>query len=246
MHSGTGRIVKIKMRPMSLYESGDSTGEISLNELFYNSNYKIRGTSPTGVRDLASYIVRGGFPAALGKTEKEYITIMKGYYNSLISEDIVNIDGIKREPSKMNALLRSYSRNISTTVSNSTIKKDIENEGITIDEKTFLDYKNTLEKLYIIENVPARPTNIRSKTAIRKSDRKEIVDTGIACASLVLTSDIILNDLNYLGFLFESLCVRDLRIYAESIDGKLFHYREEKGFEIDSIIELRNGKWGGN
>lgn len=245
MHSGTGRITRVRMRPMSLFESGDSTGQISLNDLFNKRSLNIHGESPKGINDLTALIVRGGFPIVKQfNQERDYIDLMSGYYDSLVNEDVSNIDRGHKNPHKMNTLLKSYARNICTTVSDATIKKDMENEGITISDKTFLDYKNVLERLFIIESIPAWPTSIRSKTAMRKSAKKQFADPSIACAALKLNSNIIIRNLNYLGFLFESLCLRDLKIYAESIDCELYHYREEKGFEIDCIIELRDGVWG--
>jgi len=144
----------------------------------------------------------------------------------------------------LNALLRSYSRNIATYASNVTIMEDMINEGIEISSNTFRDYKITLEKLFIIENIPSWPTSIRSKTALRKSYKKLLVDTSLVCSSLRLTSAKILTDFNYFGFLFEALALRDLRIYIDSIDGNIFNYREEKGYEIDAILELNDGRWG--
>lgn len=243
MHSGTGRFDIVKMYPMSLYESGDSNGEISLQALF-NSDAPISASCDITVDIIIELIIRGGFPNVLSVDLNIASEIMRGYYNSLVTEKIITIDGIKRDPSKMNSLLKSYSRNISTYASDATILGDMEKEGIEISEKTFSDYKNTLEKLYIIDNIPSWPTSIRSKSSIRKSDKKLLLDPSIACAALGLSKEMLIKDFRYLGFLFESLCLRDLRIYIESIDGKVYHYREEKDFEIDAVLELRNGSWG--
>jgi predicted AAA+ superfamily ATPase len=241
MHSGIGRIAKVKMRLMSLYESGDSTGDVSLQDLFDNKLETSQNKSR--IDDIARFITRSGFPGLIGLDEKSGTKILKSYYDMLINEDIINIDGKMRNPRTMNALLKSYARNISSYVSDATIMQDMNNEGIEISKHTFIDYKNTLEKLFIIENVEAWATSVRSKTAIRKSDKKELIDPALACIALNLNEKKLFQDFNTFGFLFESLCIRDLRIYAESIDGKLYHYREDKGYEVDAIIELDDGRW---
>lgn len=243
MHTGTGRIATLKMRPMSLYESGDSDGKVSLQKLF-SGNHKIFAQCDLSLEKILYLIIRGGFPKTIDYSEEDAVLFMNDYYNSLINERIVTIDGVKRDPSKMNALLKSYSRNIATYASDVTIMEDMVNEGIEISSNTFSDYKNTLEKLFIIENITSWPTSIRSKTALRKSDKKLLVDTSLVCSSLRLTSTKILTDFNYFGFLFEALALRDLRIYIDSIDGNIFSYREEKGYEVDAILELNDGRWG--
>lgn len=244
MHSGTGRFATIKMYPMSLYESGDSNGELSLKKLFENDK-PISATCDITVDKIIELIIRGGFPRAVLADINSAIELMSEYYDSLINEKVIIIDNVKRDPTKIDALLKSYSRNISTYASDVTMMNDMANEGIEISDKTFLDYKNTLEQLYIIDNIPFWPTSLRSKSSIRKSDKKFLVDTSIASAALGLSKEKLIKDFKYLGFLFEALCLRDLKIYADSIDGKVFHYREEKDYEVDAIIELRDGRWGG-
>ena len=239
MHSGIGRIVKIKMYPMSLYESGDSNGTISLEKIF-DGTEKVVGESNINISNLAGLIIRGGFPEAVNLTTEDAMLVMKGYYKGIINENVASIDGVKRTPKKVDAFLQSYSRNISTLAADATIRKDMEKEKIMIDEKTFIDYKNTLEKLFIIDNVEAWSPKIRNKYRIRTSDKKELIDPAIACAALSLNENKILNDLNTFGFLFEALCMRDLKIYASSLDGNIYHYRDE----ADSIIELNDGRWG--
>jgi predicted AAA+ superfamily ATPase len=243
LHSGTGRIARLKMRPMTLYESADSNGEVSLKSLFEGKkDFFVK--NETSLEKLTYLIVRGGFPKVIDKNEEDAIVIMNEYYDSLINEKVISIDGVAREPERMNSLLKSYARNISTYVSDSTIMNDMINEGIKISENTFANYKNALEKLFIIDNIKSWNVNLRSKTAIRKSAKKLLVDTSLVCASLGLNSQKIMQDFNYFGFLFEALCLRDLRIYVESLDGNIYNYREEKGFEIDAILELKDGSWG--
>ena len=249
MHSGTGRIVRIKMYPMSLFESGDSNGKVSLSALF-NGKHKITAECDMTINKIIDLIIRGGFPRAIDKTLEEAIILMNGYYDNLINEKIQTIDGIKRNSKKMNSLLKSYARNISTYASDLTIKRDMENEDIELSDVTFRDYKNTLERLYIIDNVESWPTSIRSKKSIRKSDKKLLVDTSLVCSALGLSKDKIMRDFRYFGLLFEAICIRDLRIYVESIDGQIYHYYEQntnknsKDYEIDAILELRDGRWG--
>lgn len=242
-HSGIGRIGKIRMRTMSLYESLQSSGVVSLKSLFNGYN-KFAFESNKTIDDISKMIVCGGWPSNIELEEELASKSLKMYYNSLINQDISNVDGVKRNPNTADALLKSYSRNISTLAKYTTIKRDIENNGITIDEKTLMDYINTLEKLYVIENIKAWTPKIRSKYKIRTSDKKELVDPSLACTALGITSKDLLSDSETFGFMFESLCLRDLRIYIESIDGEIFHYRDQSGLEIDSILKLRNGKWG--
>lgn len=243
MHTGTGRIVRLKMYPMSLYESGDSNGKISLEDLFDGKTNVLAQCNLT-IDKIIDLIIRGGFPATIDKGMKQAKLLMSGYYTTLINEKIQAIDGVKRDPKKMNSLLKSYARNISTYVNDVTMKQDMENEGFSVSDVTFRDYKNTLEKLYIIENIESWPTSIRSKTAIRKSEKKALVDTSLACAALRLSKEKIMKDFNYFGFLFEAFCLRDLRIYVESIDGNIYSYRDETGYEVDAVLELNDGRWG--
>ena len=242
-HSGIGRFNKIKMRTMTLFETGDSTGEVSLENLFNDSDKPIRGKSSVGLEKLAELIIRGGFSGSLNLSEKEAIFANKAYLNLLVNEDIKKIDGVIRNPKKMRALLKSYARNISTSVSDATVKKDMEAEEMKMSDVTFLDYVNTLQKLFIIDNISAWSPKLRSKTAIRTSERKELADTSIACAALGITSKHLLKDLHTMGFLFESLCMHDLRIYANSIGGEIYYYRDKTSLEVDAIITLDDDRW---
>ena len=243
MHTGTGRISRVLMRPMSLYESGESTGEVSLNDLFLGKD--ISGVSKLSLENLASIIVRGGWPASIGIDGDIKYRFAKEYVKSLIHEDVRKIDGIGRNPEKMQNLLRSLARNITIQVSNSTIEGDIKNSfADDISRPTLIDYLNTLEKLFVIEDVNATNLNFRSKYALRTKPKKYFVDPPIATAILDMKPNDLINDLNTFVFMFESLCIRDLKIYMQSYDGNISFYRDEKDFEVDAIIRTNNGMWG--
>ena len=243
MHTGTGRFARILMRPMSLYESKDSNGKVSLEDVINGKD--IEGVSNLSLEDIASCIVRGGWPATLDIDAENKYQIAKDYVESLVREDVTTIDGVERNPEKMKAVLRSLARNISTPVSNATIMEDVRNEFASeVSRPTLDDYLNTLEKLFVIENVKATNLNIRSKTAIRTKSKLELVDPSIATAILDLSPSDLIHDLNYFGFLFESLCIRDLKIYSQLLDGELTYYRDKSEFEVDAILKTGKGKWG--
>ncbi len=243
MHTGTGRISRVLMRPMSLYESNESTGEVSFKDILDGKD--IKGVSNLSLEDLASIIVRGGWPASIETTTDVKYRFSKEYVKSLIHEEVKQIDGVERNPEKMQNVLRSLARNVSTAVSNSTITGDVKN---TFDEEisrpTLNDYINTLEKLFVIESVFATNLNLRSKYALRTKPKKYFVDPSIATAVLDITPNDLLNDLKTFGFLFESLCMRDLKIYTQSYGGDISFYRDEKDFEVDAIFRTSGGKWG--
>jgi hypothetical protein len=243
MHTGTGRISRVLMRPMSLFESGESTGEVSFKDILDGKD--INGVSKLSLEDLASIIVRGGWPAAIEiKSDAKY-RFAKEYVKSLIHEEVKQIDGVERNPEKMQSVLRSLARNISTQVSNSTLEGDIKNNfDDEISRPTLNDYINTLEKLFVIENVNATNLNFRSKYALRTKPKKYFVDPSIATAILDVKPDDLINDLRMFGFIFESLCIRDLKIYTQSYGGDISFYRDEKDFEVDAILRTGNGKWG--
>ena len=242
MHTGTGRISRVLMRPMSLYESGESTGEVSLNDLFLGKD--ISGVSKLSLENLASVIVRGGWPASIGIDEDIKYRFAKEYVKSLIHEDVKKIDGIERNPEKMQNILRSLARNVTTQVSNSTIESDVKNIfADDISRPTLIDYLNTLEKLFVIEDLNATNLNFRSKYALRTKPKKYFVDPSIATAILDINPNDLINDLNTFGFMFESLCIRDLKIYIQSYGGNISFYRDENDFEVDAILRANNGKW---
>lgn len=243
MHSGTGRFSRILMRTMSLYESGDSNGRVSLKDII--DGRSIAATNELSLEDIASVIVRGGWPAALDINDDNKYKVAKEYIDSLVREDVNTIDGVERNPSKMNSLIKSLARNVSTTVSNATIIEDVKNEFTDeISRPTLDDYLNTLEKLFVIENVPATNLNIRSTIPLRTKSKLEFVDPSIAVAALGLSKEDLIRDLNYFGFLFENLCIRDLKIYSQLLGGEITYYRDKSDFEVDVILKLPNGKWG--
>lgn len=243
MHTGTGRISRVLMRPMSLFESSESTGEVSFGDILAGKD--ISGVSKLSLEDIASIIVRGGWPASISiKSDAKY-RIAKEYVKSLIHEEVRSVDGVERNTEKMQNVLRSLARNISTQVSNSTIEADIKNNfDDDISRPTLTDYLNTLEKLFVIEDVKATNLNLRSKYALRTKPKKYFVDPSIATAILDLKPMDLINDLNTFGFMFESLCIRDLKIYTESLGGDVTFYRDERGFEVDAILRMPSGKWG--
>lgn len=243
MHTGTGRFARILMRPMSLYESLDSDGKVSLQDIIDGKD--IAAVNKMSLEDIASVIVRGGWPASLDIPNDNKYNVAKDYVDSLIREDVNTINRIERNPSKMGAVLRSLARNVSTPVSNTTIIEDVKNEfSDEISRPTLDDYINTLEKLFVIEKVNATNLNIRSKVPLRTKAKLEFVDPSIATAVLGLTKEDLIHDLNYFGFLFENLCIRDLKIYSELLDGEITYYRDKNDFEVDAILRVQNVKWG--
>ena len=243
MHTGTGRISRVLMRPMSLYESGESTGEVSFRSILNGED--ISGVSKLSLEDLASIVVRGGWPASIEVKSDAKYRFAQEYVKSLIHEEVRKIDGVERNPEKMRNVLRSLARNISTPVSNVTLEGDVRNQfDDDISRPTLNDYLNTLEKLFVIEDVSATNLNFRSKYALRTKPKRYFVDPSIAAAILEMKPNDLIQDLNTFGFLFESLCIRDLKIYIQCLGGDITFYRDEKDFEIDAILRTNNGKWG--
>lgn len=243
MHTGTGRISRVLMRPMSLFESGESTGEVMFSDIIEGKD--VSGVSKLSLENLASIIVRGGWPAAIEVKGDVQYRFAKEYVKSLIHEEVKIVDGVERNPEKMQNVLRSLARNISTSVANSTIEEDVKNTfDDDISRPTLIDYLNTLEKLFVIENVNATNLNFRSKYALRTKPKRYFVDPSIATAILEMRPQDLLQDLNTFGFLFESLCMRDLKIYTGSYGGDITFYRDEKDFEVDAILRTSSGKWG--
>jgi len=242
-HTGTGRIVRILMRPMSLYESMESNGAVSLKDLF-DGKTDIEGISSLTIENLAFALVRGGWPASIGAKESVALRRAYNYVDAVINQDVSRVDGIEKSPARVRALMRSYSRNIATMANMSTIRNDIAGDEDTISEKTIASYINALRRIYVIEDVPAWNPAMRSKTAIRTSPKRHFVDPSIAAAVMRATPQSILEDFNTFGFLFESLCVRDLRIYSQALDGEVFHYRDKSNLEADIIVHLNDGRWG--
>lgn len=244
MHTGTGRIARMKMRTMSLYESGDSTGEISLASLF-DEELVPEGNSTLTLEQLAFLINRGGWPAIAKETdEKIALTVAADYVEAVANEDISRVDGVLKDPDRVRALMRSISRNISSEARTSTIVNDLASNDESLSVATVDQYVTALKKIFVIEDLPAWSPKLRSKYSIRTTAKRHFVDPSIAAASLRATPKRLLNDMNTFGFLFESLCIRDLRIYAEKNDGAVYHYRDQSGLEVDAIIQLSDGRWG--
>ncbi|MDR0460933.1 MAG: DUF4143 domain-containing protein [Nitrososphaerota archaeon] len=244
MHTGTGRIARMKMRTMSLFETGDSNGDISLERLF-NGKEKGESRSNISIEQMAFLINRGGWPAvAQEKSEKIALATANDYLEAIANEDISRADGIEKNPSRVKALLRSLARNISSEARVSTILNDLSKNDETLSQVTIVQYIDALKKIFVIEDLPAWSAKLRSKTAIRTTAKRHFVDPSIATAALRATPKKLLSDFETFGLLFESLCIRDLRVYAESLDGQVYHYRDKNGLEIDSVIELADGRWG--
>ena len=243
MHTGTGRISRVLMRPMSLFESGESTGEVSFNDILEGKD--ISGVSNLSLEDIASIIIRGGWPASIEVKSDAKYRFAQEYVKSLIHEEVKKVDNVERNPEKMRNVLRSLARNISTPVSNTTLENDVKNSfDDDISRPTLADYLNTLEKLFVIEDVNVTNLNFRSKYAIRTRPKKYFVDPSIATAILEMKPNDLIKDLNTFGFMFESLCIRDLKIYTQHYGGDITFYRDEKDFEIDAILRTSSGKWG--
>lgn len=243
LHSGAGRIARIRMRTMSLYESGDSSGDVSLEDLC-NGKLTPKMTGEVDLKKVIEFIIRGGWPASLGLPIESAALLPKEYLEAVLNDDIYRVDGVKRNTHKMRLLLRSLARNESTTVSNKTLKNDIkEIDDEDIDTATIADYLNILDRLFITDNQKPFSTKIRSSVRIKQSEKRHFCDPSLACALLNITPNMLLNDLETYSFLFESLCERDLKRYAESIDAHVYHYQDYKNREIDTIIELNDGRW---
>jgi len=243
-HSGAGRYGKIHLRTMSLYESGDSTGEVSLESICKNE-FKGKATGEVDLRNLARLVIRGGWPANLDYSAKDASDAIEEYINLIIDDDLNRLDGINRDKHKVRLLLKSLARNESTTVSNMTLKKDInekDNEDIDID--TLASYLNALDRLFLLDNDEPFSTNVRSSVRVKQSEKRHFADPSIACALLDIKEESkLINDLNTFGFLFEAMVERDLKIYADSFNAKCYHYQDYQDKEIDSVIELENGDW---
>lgn len=243
-HSGTGRIAQITMRPMSLWESGDSSGSVSIRRLFEGMT-DISGINDKNIEDLAFLICRGGWPRAV--TQKKNIALGRAYdyYDAIVNVDIHRVDKVERSTERTKLIMRSYARNQGTQASLTTIQDDIStNDNSSMDDRTVYSYINALKKLYVIEDMPAWNPNLRSKTAIRTSDTRYFIDPSIAVASLGIGPEALIKDFNTFGLLFESMCIRDLRVYADSIGGSISHFRDKSGLECDSVLHLRNGEYG--
>ena len=243
IHSGVGRIGRLRMRTMSLYESGDSSGQVSLHELCERVFPSVF-TGDVSLRDLALYVVRGGFPGAIDLSSEKSQLIAESYIQTILYDDAQRIDGKKYDADKMELLLRSLARNESTTATKKKLTSDIRTlDNMDIDQDTVSTYLDVFQRLYLIDNQRPFSSNIRSSIRVKQAEKRHLCDPSLACALLNATPDKLINDLETFGFLFESLVERDLRIYAESFGAQLFHYQDYSGREIDSVIELKDGRW---
>ncbi|MBQ7530657.1 MAG: ATP-binding protein [Paludibacteraceae bacterium] len=242
-HSGTGRVARLRMRTMSLFESGDSSGEVSLEQLFAGGETVI-GHNNNDLQRVAFLICRGGWPAGLHKSERAALRIPFDYYDGLIHRDISRVDGVERNAEWADRMLRSYARAQGSQASINTILQDILSVSAdAMSGKTVDNYLEAFRKLFVIEDVKAWSPNLRSKTAIRTTDTRYFVDPSIATAAMGIGPNDLINDLQTMGFLFETLCMRDLRVYADLLDGNVYHYRDKDELECDAVLHLRNGRY---
>lgn len=244
-HTGTGRYAWLTMRPMSLWESGDSNGGVSLGALFLSQD-AVGCESSVNMERMAFLVCRGGWPKSITKkSEKAALAQAVEYFEAVTRSDISRVDGIQRDEESARRLMRSYSRHQGTQTSISVILDDVSvNESGDLSDTTISSYLSALRKIFVIEDMPAWNPNLRSKTAIRTSDTRYFVDPSIACAALGLGPMDLMNDLNTFGLFFETMCVRDLRVYADALGGKVYHYRDKNGLECDAVVHLRNGSYG--
>ena len=242
-HTGTGRISRLIMRPMSLYESMESAGQISLRALFDGMQEDVGAESELSIEQIAHVLCRGGWPASINRNGLSGIRMAMDYVEAIINQDVSRVDGIEKNPERVRLLLRSLARNIATTATYQTIKEDIEATDISISDKTISSYINALRRIFVVEDLAAWSPSLRSKSAIRTTEKRHFVDPSIATAVMRTNPEGVLMDFKYFGFLFESLCTRDIRIYAQAIDGDVFHYRDKSGLEADLIVRLRDGRW---
>lgn len=243
LHSGAGRIGRIRMRPMSLWESGDSSGQVSLEKLC-RGELAPAMTGEVDLKALIGLIIRGGWPGSLGLPPEQAALLPAQYLNAVIEDDVYRMDGVKRDTHKMRQLLRSLARNESTTATNKTLMRDIKAvDDEDIDGNTVAAYLDIFQRLFLTDNQPPFSTGIRSSVRIKQAEKRHFADPSLACALLKATPAGLLGDLETLGFLFEALCERDLRIYAQSFGGSLYHYQDYSGREIDAVIERSDGTW---
>lgn len=243
LHSGAGRIARLRMRPMSLFESGDSSGEVSLEKLC-TGDLKPAMTGEVDLKELIRLIIRGGWPGSIGLSPQQAALLPEEYLNAVIDDDVYRIDGIKRNTIKMRLLLRSLARNESTTATNKTLKNDIrENDDEDIDVETVKEYLDIFERLFITDHQLPFSVGVRSSVRVKQAVKRHFADPSLACALLKVTPESLLGDLETLGFLFEALCERDLKIYAETFGASLYHYQDYSGREIDAVIEMPDGSW---
>jgi hypothetical protein len=241
-HSGTGRIARVRMHTMSLFESRESSGTVSLEKLFAGTQEDGQ-QSPLTIDDISYTICRGGWPAALSFPKDDALEVARNYVDAIVEEDVSRMDGVERNPQRVLNLLKSLSRNICTMATNTTIIQDMASTETAMSTPTFDAYINALRRIYLVEDTPAWSPAMRSKSALRTAAKRNFVDPSIAAAVMRSNPEKLLSDFNTFGFLFESLCHRDMRIYAQANDGELYHYRDRNNLEADMIVALRDGRW---
>jgi predicted AAA+ superfamily ATPase len=242
-HSGTGRFAWLTMRNMSLYESGESTGEVSLADLF-NGETKISGKNELDINKLAYLVCRGGWPDILDLDEDIALEASFDYLDGVVNSDISRVDKVSRDPERARRIMRSYARNQGSQITYTMIADDISANELSFTDETVASYIKALKGIFVVEDMQAWSPNLRSKTSIRSADTRYFSDSAIAAAALGIGPKDLIADLNTFGLLFETMCVRDLRIYAESLNGSIYHYRDRSGLECDAVIHLRNGHYG--
>ena len=243
-HSGTGRFTWLTMRPMSLYESGDSTGDVRLKDLF-DGAAEIDGASELDIDRLAFLVCRGGWPQAVDMRDEIALDQAMDYYDAVVRSDINRADDVQKNPEKVHRLMRSHARNQGSQIPNTVLAQDVSaNDEASMSDETVAAYVSALRKIFVVEDMPAWNPNLRSKTAIRSSDTRYYIDPSIAAAALGIGPNDLVNDLKTFGFLFETLCIRDLRVFADALNGEVYHYCDKDGQECDAVVHLRNGKYG--
>ena len=243
LHSGAGRIGRMRMRTMSLYESGDSSGQVSLQELSAGK-FTPALTGEVELKRMVYLIVRGGWPGALKRKGSSAYLLPQQYLRAVLDDDVYRMDGMHRDPAKMLLLLRSLARNVATEVSIKTLRKDVQTvDNEDLEDKTIAAYLDVFRRLFLTENLPPFASNVRSSVRIKQTEKRYFCDPSLACALLKVKETALMKDLNTLGFLFENLCVRDLLVYADAMNAQVFHYRDYKGNEIDAVLELEDGSW---
>lgn len=241
-HTGTGRISRMKMYPMSLFESLESTGTVSIRELF-DGKHDIEGMSNLTIEQIAFVLCRGGWPASIKLQSASALRMARDYVEAVINYDVSRVDEIEKNPDRVRLLLRSLARNVGTLATFQTIKADMDATDVSLSEKSISMYINALRRIFVVDDLSAWSPSLRSKTAIRTSVKRHFVDPSIATAVMRINPEGILKDFEYFGFLFEALCTRDIRVYTQANDGDVFHYRDKSGLEADLIIRLRDGRW---
>jgi predicted AAA+ superfamily ATPase len=242
-HTGTGRLARLKMRPMTLYESGDSSGTVSLAALFHGEPIR-PSVSEMDAKKALRLVCRGGWPAGLWLAEEATLQIPQEYFKAIVAEDIHRADGVHKSARLVSLFMRSIARNTATVAKAATIREDVRRDDDDLSEQSVRSYCDALLKIFVIEEQEAWLPSLRSKTRIRTRPKRHFTDPSIAAAALGASPELLLKDIKTAGFLFESLCFRDMAVHVESLGGKIYHYRDDSGLEADAILELPDGRWG--